>query len=211
LPCASTVASRYYKGTEKDFERAVKMIEYMNANPLHELYLRPKSLRIVGYADASYAERSTGHSQTGGCVGVEGVNGPCLFVFLSSKQPIIAKSSCEAELIAANTVCDYYVWLHECLGAIGLRDESPGILYQDNKSTITISEKGAGSFKRTKHIRVRYFWISELVKGGELQLEFVPTGEMVADILTKPTVGHTFRYLLERLLGLVNKPGVNMG
>jgi hypothetical protein len=168
--------------------------------------MRPKSLRVVGYADASYAERSSGHSQTGGCVGVEGYESPCLFVFLSARQSIIAKSSCEAELIAANTVGDYYIWLHECLDCLHLRAKEPGILYQDNKATITISEKGAGTFKRTKHIRVRYFWLAELVKLGELVLEYIPTGDMVADVMTKPIIGNVFRYLRDKLLGVVNKP-----
>jgi hypothetical protein len=207
LPCTSTLSTRNFKATENDYRKAYRQLEYMNwAKDDHELYLRPKSLNVVGYADASYAERSTGHSQTGGCLGFEGHTDPCLFIFCSSKQPVVAKSSCEAELIAANTVGDYYVWVHECLDALELRGDSAGVMYQDNKSTIQISEKGRGSFKRTKHIRVRFFWISELIKFGELVLSYLPTGEMIADILTKPLMGSTFRYLRRKLLGISNKP-----
>jgi hypothetical protein len=208
LPCSSTLAAHYYKATEQDYKRGIRMIEYMKSESNHELYLRPKSLKVIGYADASYAERSTGHSQTGGCIGVEGVNTPCLFIFCSAKQSIIAKSSCEAELIAANSVGDYFVWLREVLEALHLSDGEPAVLYQDNKATIIIGEKGDGSFKRTKHIRVRYFWLSELVSRGELKLAYVPTDEMVADILTKPIVGNAFRYLKDKLLGISNKPDV---
>jgi hypothetical protein len=210
LPCSSTLASRYYKATEQDFKRALRMVEYMHGVPDHELYLRPRSLKVVGYADASYGERSTGHSQSGGCIGVEGYDSPCLFIFLSSKQPFVVKSSCEAELVAANTVGDYFVWIRECLECAKLSDGSPAVMYQDNKATIQIGEKGAGSFKRTKHIRVRFFWITELIKLGELVLEYVPTGEMVADILTKPLIGNSFRYLREKLLGTSNKPGMGV-
>jgi hypothetical protein len=53
---------------------------------------------------------------------------------------------------------------------------------------------------------VRFFWISELIKFGELVLSYLPTGEMIADILTKPLMGSTFRYLRRKLLGISNKP-----
>jgi hypothetical protein len=45
-----------------------------------------------------------------------------------------------------------------------------------------------------------------LIKLKELVLKFVPTGEMIADILTKPIIGNSFYYLRDYLLGYVNKP-----
>lgn len=45
---------------------------------------------------------------------------------------------------------------------------------------------------RTKHIRVRQHFIRECVEAGDVELEYVPTGDQVADILTKglPIVKH---------------------
>jgi hypothetical protein len=203
----SVLSSYYYKATEVNDKGADRLLNYISGiKDSHHMYLRPTSLNIVAYADASYAERASGHSQTGGCVGFEGVKGPCLFLFTSAKQSTVAKSSCEAELIAACTISESVVWLQESLEILGLRGDKVPVLYQDNKSTILIAEKGKGTFKRTKHIKVRYFWIHELITNGELRLDYIPTGNMIADILTKPLTGHLFHYFLEYLMGIVNEP-----
>lgn len=207
LPVSTTLASRYYKATEQDLKKAHRAVEYLNqTQENHCLFLRPKSFNIIAYADASYGERVTGHSQTGGCVGFEGFSSPSFFIFTSQKQPVVAKSSCEAELIAANTVADGVVWLQETLLMLGLQGDQTPILFQDNQSSIVISEKGRGTFKRTKHIKVRYFWIKEIIDSGWLTLKFIGTDEMIADVLTKPIGGTNFRYLVNPLLGWNNMP-----
>jgi hypothetical protein len=42
---------------------------------------------------------------------------------------------------------------------------------------------GTGSFKRAKHIEVRFFWMKALL---DEELIYMSTDELVADILTKP-------------------------
>ena len=46
---------------------------------------------------------------------------------------------------------------------------------------------------RTRHIKVRYFWLRECIQRKELCLQYVPTGAMLADILTKPMQGNMFK------------------
>jgi len=73
----------------------------------------------------------------------------------------------------------------------------PSILYQDNMSAILLEKNGkASSSKRTKHIKVKYFYIKEKVDNGEIEIEHCPTDQMWTDINTKPkqgTVYHKFR------------------
>ena len=59
------------------------------------------------------------------------------------------------------------------------------ILYQDSKSTIHIAKSGHGNFKNTKHIKVRYYYISDLIRNNELIVKWIPSDRMIADILTK--------------------------
>jgi len=47
-------------------------------------------------------------------------------------------------------------------------------------------KQGTGSFKRSKHIKVHFFWLKALIDEGSIELIYVPTDELVADILTKP-------------------------
>ena len=205
LPVSTLLARKYYKATESDMKKARQGLAYMNHYSGHCLYLRPRSLQIVESADASYAEHDDAKSHSGGCVGFEG-DGPedCYFMFTSRKQPIVAKSSTESELICMNTVADSGEWLRIFLDEMGLWNHQPVRMKQDNKSTIIIANQGTGTFKRTKHIRVRYFWVKDLIDQGLLTVDYVPTKEMVADILSKPLVGAQFKYLLAKLLGWNN-------
>ena len=202
LPAATYLASKYWKATEEDLVKVLRIVEYLNYDiEGHCLRLCPTSFAIVASSDASYGEHDDGRSQTGGCVGLQGEGRGSFFIFISSKQPVVAKSSCEAELISGSTVGDYLLWLRYMILQLGYGEQS-AILEQDNLSAIGFSQKGRGSFKRSKHIKVRYFWLKGLIDEGILLLKYVPSKKMVADILTKPVVGAQFKYLLKMLLGL---------
>jgi hypothetical protein len=208
---ATTLAERYNNATENDYEKAEKMVHYINyTKEFHQLYLRPKSLKVVACADASYAEHMDCKSRSGGCVGFEGYDGEnCYFIFDSQKQPIVAKSSSEAELIALNQTADVVEWLLQLLEGIGpaFYTGDPVEIFQDNTSTMQIAKSGTGSFKRSKHIKVRYFWIKGLIDAGRVFLTYLATALMLADILTKPITGSRFLILVRRLLGWNQLPG----
>ena len=66
-------------------------------------------------------------------------------------------------------------------------------MYQDNKSTILLAENGkASSSKRTKHINVRYFFITDRIRTKEISVQYCSTDDMVADYYTKPLHGAKF-------------------
>ena len=57
-------------------------------------------------------------------------------------------------------------------------------MYQDNQSVILLENNGrASSSRRTKHLNIRYFFITYRIKKGELKIEYCPTDDMVADFL----------------------------
>ena len=63
-----------------------------------------------------------------------------------------------------------------------------------------MAEKGRSTSDRTRHINVRYFWIKDRIDTGELELKYLATKDMIADILTKPLQGELFRKLRALLL-----------
>jgi len=78
------------------------------------------------------------------------------------------------------------------------------ILFQDNKSAILLEKNGkASSSKRTKHIHIRYFFITDRVKTGEVSLVWCPTGDMIGDYMTKPLQGALFRKFRDQLMGVI--------
>ena len=62
-------------------------------------------------------------------------------------------------------------------------------------STITMLKKGKGKNKGSKHINIRYYFIKDRIESGELDIRYLPTLEMLADLLTKPLQGSHFRRL----------------
>ena len=52
---------------------------------------------------------------------------------------------------------------------------------------------------RTKHIDIRYHFVREEVQNGAINLKYVATGEMIANILTKPLPKNPFEKLVLEL------------
>jgi len=61
---------------------------------------------------------------------------------------------------------------------------NPPIIFADNQGAIKLS-KNPQYHNRTKHIDVKYHFIRESCQNGLIKMIYIPTGEMVADILTK--------------------------
>ena len=67
-------------------------------------------------------------------------------------------------------------------------------MYQDNKSAILLEENGKkSSSKRTRHLNIRYFFITDQVEKKNIQIEYCPTEDMVGDFMTKPLQGDKFK------------------
>ena len=55
------------------------------------------------------------------------------------------------------------------------------------------------------HFDIRLFYIKGLVDRGEVSIEYCPTEDMIADFMTKPTVGKKFKMLREYIMNLHGK------
>jgi len=141
----------------------------------------PESSTLTGYADADWANDLGDRKSTSGYV-FKLAGGA--ISWSSKKQSSVALSSTEAEYIAGAHTAKELVWLQRLLGDIGMPDDSPTTLCIDNQSAIAIA-KNPQFHDRTKHIEVRYHYLHDKVEEEELELEYVPTGEQIADALTK--------------------------
>ncbi len=83
-------------------------------------------------------------------------------------------------------------------------DVQDNILFQDNKSAILLEKNGkASSSKRTKHINIRYFFITDQVNKDEVSVVWCPTGDMIGDYATKPLQGALFGNFRDQIMGVV--------
>ena len=69
-------------------------------------------------------------------------------------------------------------------------------------STMALVEKGRSTSERTRHINIRYFFVKDRVDSGEVRIEYCPTEDMLADLLTKPLQGDLFTRLRNLLLSV---------
>jgi hypothetical protein len=77
------------------------------------------------------------------------------------------------------------------------------IIYQDNQSAILLEKNGkASSSKRTRHINIRYFFVTDRIAANEVSVEYCPTGEMIADYFTKPLQGTLFRKFRDQIMNV---------
>lgn len=74
------------------------------------------------------------------------------------------------------------------------------ILVQDNLSSARVLTNGLASVRKMGHLGLHYFFVKDYVKRGEMDINFIPTEDMIADVLTKPIIGAQFCKLLDILL-----------
>ena len=197
LTTVSFLSTRVTKATESDWKRLDRLLKYLNYDPSSGIVLKPgdQPLHINASIDASYGVHEDGKSHSGLCIALG--DGP---VFVrSAKQKIVSKSSTEAELIGISDGCSQIIWSRDFIIGQGY-DVSAATVYQDNMSTINMVKAGKPTSDRSRHIHVRYFFIKDRVDSGEIAIQYMPTDEMTADILTKPLVGEKFRKLKAKLL-----------
>jgi hypothetical protein len=150
---------------------------------------------IKWWIDASYAVYHDMKSHTG----ITMTLGKGCPMSSSIRQKINTKSSTEAELVGVDDGMGIITWTRNFLREQQF-NVTDNIVYQDNQSAILLERNGRGSSgRRTRHIDIRYFFISDRIKNKELRVEYCPTKEMLADFFTKPLQGSLFK----RLRGII--------
>jgi len=143
-------------------------------------------LLITGYSDVDYAScRDTRRSVSGYVFLLNG----CAISWLSKKQNSVSTSTTESEYMALATTARQALWYINGLSQLGFT--IPVELKADNTSSINVAENPINNPK-TKHIDVSYHFTREHLIRKSFTLSYVPSGENLADIMTKglPSVLH---------------------
>ena len=114
------------------------------------------------------------------------------------KQNIVALSSTEAEFIKLTHATKEALWLHHLITEIFQPLICPIKLYSDNQLAITIAY-GNQQHSRTKHFNIWLYFLWYTIKNGQISVEYLPSKQMLADILTKGLLGPKVKSLVEKL------------
>jgi hypothetical protein len=180
LTAVSFCATRVLNPTEEDEQKLDRILSYLLNTQDQKLTLRIGDiLQVRAYVDASFGLYEDGKSVSGVVISLGGA----IIYIKSGKQKIVTRSSTEAELVGISDALSQILWTREFLLALDLT-LGPATVFQDNKSTIFLANKGRSTSERSRHIKIRYFFVSHYIESKEIALEYLPTGLMVADILT---------------------------
>ena len=193
--------SRFSKDpTNKNLKAANRTLYYIKGTKDKGIQFHSDNGVILhATVDVSYATHADMKSHTGMTLHIGNHSGACLAQ--SKKQTIIADSSTVAELIGTHTISKEILWARRFLASIGYEQKQPTVLYEDNMSTISMI-KNKSNGKRTKHVELRYTIIRDHITNKLIAVEWMPTADMTADILTKSLAPAPFVHLRGKLLGL---------
>jgi len=156
----------------------------------------------IGYTDSDFARDPDDRKSTSGYVFM--LAGDAI-TWRARKQPLVAFSTVEAEYIGASDAVKEAIWVRSLYARILYgkilykhAEQCPHCLCSDNDSKATepqqifVDNQGAIQLAKnpkfhehTKHISVRFHFVRDACERNAIKTTYLPTSDMLADIMTK--------------------------
>ena len=182
-----------------DWKKLGRCLSFLRATRDDPFTLEATSTSIINWwVDASFAAHPDFRSHTGATMTL----GKGCPINLSAKQKINTRSSTEAEVVGADDAVALIAWTKLFLEHQGFA-VADNVIFQDNQSAMLLEKNGKqSSGKKTRHIEIRHYFITDNVRRGNATVEHCPTEDMIADYFTKPLQGRQFRRFRAFILNL---------
>ena len=180
------------KPTPDLLEAALRVLYYLDQHKHVGLRYQPSSAAMSGMSDSDWAVK---HSTSGHVFHYMSA----AISWASKKQPTIALSSCEAEIVAASEAAKEAISLRMLLKDLGFGDPKPTHLSVDNQSAIAVAYNPE-HHSRMKHVSRRHFFVRECVENLQIVVPFVASADNLADFFTKPLSPKLFFPMRDRIM-----------
>ena len=191
--------SRVSKHLELPAETHVKAVKrilrYLKGTRDQRITYAGRNLTLESFSDSGFATSKTDpRSQAGRIHMLNG--GP--ICWRSQTMDLIAHSTTEAEYMALDEAVKDIVCLRSLLSDIGCRQKVPTTLWNDNQGAIAMVQ--SGEFRqRTRHIAVRFHYVREQQQLHQVEVKYLRTDELPADMLTKSLSAPKLKNCLQKL------------
>lgn len=175
-----------------------RIIGYLKETQDMQMHITQTDLTLFAQFDASFATHEDMKSHSGKLIYV----GNIPIFYKSTKQQHNARASAHSELHALYDGLDTLLWCRAVLAFMEPKFDSisPTKIYQDNKSTIRITELGKASSKtNSRFINCRVYWIKDLVENNVIDIQYLPSDQMVADALASIRTGAAFTTFRDKM------------
>ena len=107
----------------------------------------------------------------------------------SKQQATVTLSCTESEYMALTQACKEAIWVQRFMQELATitgqgGSTGPITIFADNQGSMALA-KNPEFHSQTKHISIQQHFIREKVEADEVQLKYLPMGDMLADLLTK--------------------------
>lgn len=182
--------------SEEHFKYAKRILRYLKGTIDVGICYTKSYEDMYGMADADWAGcKIDRRSYSGYCF--KYANG-CIS-WESKKQRCVALSTAEAEYIALTEAAKEAIHLKMLFSDLGININNV-VIFSDNQAAQVLSKNPVISGK-SKHIEIKQHFIRDCVQQGLVSIQYKPTQEMEADILTKGVPGPRL-LMLRGYLGL---------
>jgi hypothetical protein len=195
---AVNICSQYQSCPSKRMWWAVKKIlRFLKGTKDDTLVMDCKgSFDLSSYSDSSHGDPILNRSSLSGAMHFLG-KAPVFWT--SRKQRTPAHSTAESELVAASATTRDSLWLLNMMTPLGVK--SPAILHIDNQATIQIA-KSEGLIRSVKHLEIQDLFLRIMSDKGRVLIQYIPTEENPADLMTKAIYKVPLFQKLRRLVGM---------
>lgn len=167
--------------TKEHWQHAKRILKYLKKTKSYALkYDSKQSFDILGYVDADWgSDIISRRSYTGFIFKLSGA----AISWQSRKQRVVALSSTEAEYMGISECCKEAVYLRNLQCEITDRLYTI-VVYNDNQSAQKLLHNPV-FHNRSKHIDIRYHFCKEIIAQKFVDVQYLCTANMPADLLTK--------------------------
>eukprot|EP00121_Abeoforma_whisleri_P005469 Awhi_evm1s4961 len=165
----------------------VKEIETMMSNQYKMKLLGPLSFILDQYIKEILETYSMKDSLVGSLLYLALATSPDIAFVVTRIERLVPKpteSTTEAELISRSLARKEVNWLRNILAELNLPLSAPTIIYQDCQPAIAVIRR-QGTHQRTKHLSRNVMRTREEIAHQRMQIEYIHTTQMTADIFTK--------------------------